>query len=220
MIGRLRFRGRGRAAFTLIELAISVAMMGVVLGSVSMFQLRSQEHTDSMLVSEKVETQARRTLTRIVDELRGVGTGFLVPDPTGSLGTSTLVFQRPVDVTNAGVVVWGAPSRLELELEPLETNDGVDEDGDALVDERRLVMTRGIGTASERSVVLCTGIAELADGELGNGGDDNGNGLVDEAGFSIRRVGDLLTIRLTVLAPSGGGASVSTSIETSVVLRN
>jgi len=220
MIGRLRFRGRGRAAFTLIELAISVAMMGVVLGSVSMFQLRSQEHTDSMLVSEKVETQARRTLTRIVDELRGVGTGFLVPDPTSSLGASTLVFQRPVDVTNAGVVVWGAPSRLELELEPLETNDGVDEDGDALVDERRLVMTRGIGTASERSVVLCTGIAELADGELGNGGDDNGNGLVDEAGFSIRRVGDLLTIRLTVLAPSGGGASVSTSIETSVVLRN
>ncbi len=211
---------RRRAAFTLLELVISVAMMGVVLGSVSLFQVRSQEHTDSMLVSERVETQARRTLIRIADELRGVGTGLLVPDPTSSLGTSNLLFQRPTDVTNAGVVVWGAPSRLQLELEPSETNDGVDQDGDALVDERRLVLTRDIGTIDQKSIVLCTGIAELANGEVGNGSDDNGNGLVDEPGFSIRRVGDLLTIRLTVLAPSGGGASVSTSTETSVVLRN
>jgi hypothetical protein len=35
--------------------------------------------------------------------------------------------------------------------------------------------------------VLCTGITELADGETANGADDNGDGLVDEAGFAVRR---------------------------------
>jgi type II secretory pathway pseudopilin PulG len=216
----LRSAGRARAAFTLIELVVGVAMMGLILGSVSLFQLRSQDHTRSMLAADKVESQARRALTRVADELRGVGASFLVPDPTSALGTSDLTFQRPADVTNAGVVVWGAPSRIFLELEPGETDDGTDEDGDGLVDERRLVLVRGIGTAGEQTVVLCTGVAELGAGELANGLDDDGDGLVDEAGFSIRRVGDLLTIQLTVLVPRAGGGVVASSTETSVVLRN
>lgn len=211
----------GRAsAFTLVELVVSVSIMGLLVGSMGVFQARSREHTDSILVRERVETQARRALTRVVDELRGVGFSLLVPDPTSSLGASTLTFQKPVDVTAGGAVVWGSASRLELELEPGETDDGSDEDGDGLVDERRLVLTRGIGTAGERSIVLCTDIPELAEDEAPNGADDDGDGLVDEPGFSIRRVGDLLTIRLTVLAPMAGRDPVASSLETSVVLRN
>ncbi|MBL8862462.1 MAG: prepilin-type N-terminal cleavage/methylation domain-containing protein [Planctomycetes bacterium] len=213
-------RARSRAGFTLVELTVSAAILTLVLGSVGLFQLRSQEHTGSMLVNERAETQARRALTRIVDELRGVSAAFLVPDPTSVLGTSTLTYQRPADVTNTGVVVWGPPSRLALELEPGELDNGLDDDGDGLVDERRLVLTLGLGTAAERSVVICTGIAEFAEGEAGNGADDNGNGLVDEPGFSVRRVGDLLTIRLTVLVPLDGGGVLTRSTETSLVLRN
>jgi len=208
-----------RSAFTLLELVISVTMMGIIFGAVGLFQARSQDQTRASFAREQSESHARRGLDRAADELRGVGVTLLSPDPTSALGTSTLTYQRPTGVT-AGVITWGTPSRLRLELEPGETNDGTDEDGDGLVDEHRLVLVRDLGTLDEQEVVICSGVAELARGETANAADDNGDGLVDEAGFSVRRVGDLLTIQLTVEAAVGDGSTVSSRIGTNVVLRN
>jgi prepilin-type N-terminal cleavage/methylation domain-containing protein len=212
---RTRIRG-----FTLVEVVVSMAILGIVFGVVGAFQMRSQAHSKAVLSRDYVDTRARRALERVSSELRGVGLTFLAPDPTGELGASTLMFQKPADVSDTGVVVWGAPSRLALELESGEDEDGDDDDGDGLVDERRLVLVRDIGTADERTIVLCTSIPEFARGEIGNGLDDDGDGVSDEPGFSIRRVGDLLTVRLTVVAASAGSDPVTTEIQTSVVLRN
>ena len=69
--------------------------------------------------------------------------------------------------------------------------------------------------------VLCTGIPELAPGETANNNlDDDGNGVTDEAGFNVRRVGDLLTVRLCVQAPFAGNQVTTTRLQTSVVLHN
>jgi len=209
-----------RSGFTLLEMIVSMATLAIVLGSVGMFQKRSEEQSRSALARERAETSARRALDRVATEMRGVGQSLLNPDPTSALGTSTITFQKPSSVTNAGVVVWTSPSRLRLELEAGETNDGTDEDGDGLIDERRLVFVRDVGALTERTVVLCTGISELAAGELPNGLDDNADGLIDEPGFSVFRVGDLLTLQITTVVAVGDGTQATSRMSTSVVLRN
>ena len=211
---------RGRAAFTLIEMLISMAVLAFVLGAMALVQIRSQAASKSTLGKTLSEMRARRTLDRVVGELSGVAHSLIFPDPTSNLGTSTLTYQHPTGVDAVGNVLWDVPSRLELQLAPGEVDNGIDDDSDGLVDERRLVLTRNFGTANAESVVLCTGIPRYLEGETPNLLDDNGNGLIDEPGFNIYRVGDLLTVRLTVQVPLGGGQVDMTTVQTSIVLRN
>jgi type II secretory pathway pseudopilin PulG len=212
-------RGR-RGGFTLIEVILTVSTLALVFSAVGLFRSRSQDQTRASLARDQAESIARRTVDRVAEELRGVGQTLLNPDPTSALGTSTITYQKPTGVSGMGGILWGNPSRLELQLEPGETDDGVDEDGDGLVDERRLVLVRDVATPDEATVVLCKGLAELGDGEQSNGLDDDGDGLVDEAGFAVRRVGDLLTIQITAIAPAGDGGTAVTGIVTHVSLRN
>jgi prepilin-type N-terminal cleavage/methylation domain-containing protein len=209
-----------RAGFTLIELLMSIGVMGLILTALAQVEMRSNAQSKSMQAREQAEGRARRVLDRIADELTGVGHSLIFPDPSTNFGTSSMTYQRASGVTNAGVVTWETPSRLELQLEPGELDNGLDDDGDGLVDEQQLVFTRNFGMANAQTVVLCTGIPKLAPGEVPNGLDDNGNGVVDEAGFNVQRTGDLLTLRLTVQQPYSGNRIATVSLETSIVLHN
>ncbi len=220
MIRRKHTPAARRRGLSLVEIVVATAIAGVLFGVVAEVQVQSTKHSQSILARDFADTRGRRTLERVAGELRGVGVNFLVPDPTGDLGASTLLFQKPADVTDDGVVVWDAPTRIVFELEPNEDDNGSDDDGDGAIDEHRLVLVREIGTADERAVVVCGGLAEFAAGEVANGLDDNGDGRADEPGFFVRRVGDLLTVRLTTLAPVSGGPPLATNLQTSVVLRN
>lgn len=211
---------RSRSGFTMIEMVIVVAVMGMVLGAVGMFQKRGNEHTQALIERSEVEARARRGLEKVVSELTGVGQSLLVPDPISPMGTATLSYQHPLGINGAGVVNWGPSSRLQLELEPGEADNGSDDDGDGLIDEQRLVLIREVGTANESSVVLCRGIAELGTSETANGSDDDGDGVVDEAGFNIQRIGDLLTVRLCVLEARRNAQPIVVELESSIVLRN
>jgi hypothetical protein len=199
---------------------VSVAVLALVMAVMALVQIRSQATSKETLGKTISEMRARRALDRVVAELTGVAHSFLIPDPTSNLGTSTLTYQHPTGVDAVGNVTWDVPSRLELQLSPGEVDNGVDDDSDGLVDERRLVLTRNYGTLNAQSVVLCSGVPRYLQGEVPNGLDDNGNGLVDEPGFNVFRVGDLLTIRLTVQVPLGGGRLDSTTVQTSITLRN
>ncbi|MEQ1892117.1 MAG: hypothetical protein ABL998_06210 [Planctomycetota bacterium] len=61
---------------------------------------------------------------------------------------------------------------------------------------------------------------ELAEGELDDGDDDNGNGLVDEEGLSFERTGGRLVIRLSLESLDSNGNSLVRTVQTSVRLRN
>jgi type II secretory pathway pseudopilin PulG len=213
-------RARRRGGFSLLELVIAAALMSLVLGAMGLVQMRTRDAARVGMVREQVESLCRRTLDRVAEELQGVGHSLLFPDPSTSLGTSTITYQHSTGVSATGVVSWDTQSTLSLQLTPGEIDNGIDDDGDGLIDERQLVLTRGVGTAHPVSTVICTGIPELGAGESSNGVDDNGNGVIDEAGFNVRKVGDLLTVRLTVQSPNGSGQVISCSLETSIVLRN
>ena len=204
--------------FTLIELALSITILGSLVAALGWFQIRSQASYRQTAVRAEIEAKARQAASRVIRELTGVGTTLLAPDPTSSFGSSTLTFQKPIAVSDAGVVTWSTPSRLELQDD--EADDGMDSDSDGLVDEKRLVLIQNVGLINQQAITICHGIAELAPGELSNGADDDGDGLVDEAGFNVQRTSDLLRIRLTLLKWVGDGTTVDVEVSTALVLHN
>jgi len=158
------------------------------------------------------------TLNGLQTQSAGVHT--LVPDPVGNFGVDTITFKKPLAVSAAGVVTWSAPITIGLQLEETETDNGVDQNHNGLIDERALVITRDVGTASQKSTIACHRVAEWFLGETSNGADDNGNGVIDEHGFCVRRVGDLLYLYLTLESPADGGQVVRWTTSTAIVLHN
>jgi prepilin-type N-terminal cleavage/methylation domain-containing protein len=189
---------RNERGFTFIELAISISVLAMIMGVVAMFQLRAQKAANAIQTTADVERRADRAMTAITKELSGVGVSTLQPDPLTNLGSDTIQFQTPQSVSAAGVVSWNNATRIELAMDDGEIDNGIDDDGDGLIDERRILVTHDVGTPSQKMVVICHGVAKWLEGESGNNLDDNGNGIVDEHGFSVQRIGDLLQVRLTV----------------------
>jgi len=211
--------GRTRSGFTLYEVAITVGLLGVVFAATGMVSRSTNDLANWSGEKGRTEAQAQRTLDRVVAELAMAGRGMLDPDPAAPGWTDDLEFQCATGVAG-GVAVWGSLTGLLWEREPGELDDGQDNDGDGLIDEGRVVLVRNVGTANEQRVVLCSGVAEFAEGETSAVGDENGNGLEDERGFSLQRDGELLTVRLTLQEQVESGQVLTVSVRTSIRLRN
>jgi hypothetical protein len=70
------------------------------------------------------------------------------------------------------------------------------------------------------SRVVCTGIASSLDGEKpGNNKDDNGNGLVDEAGLAFVFRGNCVTVRVTVESLDAKKNRIVRTVEKTVCFR-
>lgn len=214
-----------RAAFTLVEAAFAAALLVLLMSSVILAANGGYGAFRASQSATDVETRARRALDRMAMELLSVGEEELLPNPVGMVWTSDVLFRQARswnggagDGVNGLSILWGEQIRLAFDQEPGETNDGTDEDGDGLVDEGCVVMTKDIG-GNERRIVLCSGVRELLEGEVANGVDDNGNLLVDEAGFNVHRIGDVLYLRLTIEVP-GETENIVRTLETSMRLRN
>lgn len=208
-----------RAGYTMLEL-----MVGLVLG-VSM--LASLGLTTSMAMGTYKESQANeeidalihRTLDVLARDFEEAGRGGLTPDPSGPLGADGLTYRKSLGYAG-GTVVWSNLMRVDLELEPGEIDDGIDNNGNGLADERMVVWRENPGQPNERRVVRCHFVSELLEGEVVDGDDDNGNGLTDESGLSFSVQGDVLTIRMTLERNGPAGRLITRTARTSVRLRN
>ena len=207
------------SGFTLVEAMITLAILGMVSSLAIMTVSDGQSTFGTTSSTADLEARVRRGIDRIASELLTAGDGQLTPDPTGNFGTSDLLFRQAVGITGTAID-WSNQHRIAFEYDANELDDGVDNDGDGLIDEGNLVLTRNDGMAGEVRVVLCRGVAEMLEGETANGADDNGNGVVDEAGFNVHRVGDVLFLRLTVQEPIDQGGVLTRTLETSSRLRN
>ena len=211
--------GSRRQGFTLIELLVSVTILGVMLYSLSLVVTQGRGAYRTADARANLESELRRAIDRVTSEMVGIGAGSFFPDPSGDYGTDTLSFRKATGVTG-DVIDWGPLSQLSFEYAEAEVDDGVDNNGNGLVDEGVVVLTVNVGDAEEASAVLCRNVSELLEGEVLNLADDNGNGTFDERGFSIQQTGQLLEIRLTLLALDGDGRPLSRTISTSMRLRN
>tara|TARA_R110002126_G_scaffold41590_5_gene120829 strand:+ start:14330 stop:14974 length:645 start_codon:yes stop_codon:yes gene_type:complete len=207
-----------RSGFTLVELMIGLPILIIVVGVAGLAAQRGTEAFGQSTAIDALDRRAGRAMTAMTEALHGsVSTGFL-PDPVGNFGSSTLTFQRQTGYV-AGAAVLGTPVRIERVAEPADPANGVDDDGDGLIDEGMIQIVTDVGGPDEETRVVCRNVAFLLEGELPNGVDDNGNGLIDESGLSIHRQDGYITLRLTVVTPFQNAGLIRT-IESSIGLRN
>jgi len=102
-----------------------------------------------------------------------------------------------------GVIVWSDPEQIRL-------SDGQD----------AVEWYENPGAVEERRAVWTNLVSPLLEGEIVNGIDDNGNGLVDETGLSFVLEGNTVRIRLTLRRPEVDGRTVMQTVEQVVSCRN
>jgi len=209
-----------RRGFTLIEVMISTLLLATVMSAVVMMSKRNHDAYRQNTQQARIEQALQRGLMRAAVELRDSTATTLPAALAGNFGSSDFLFESAPDV-NGGNLTFTSFGRLAFEYDNAEADDGVDNDGDGLIDEGLLVLWRDAGAGgANRRLVLAKNVAELLDGEAPNAADDNGNGLVDEPGFVASVVGDVVTLRLTIEESTPGGGTISRSAESSVRLRN
>jgi hypothetical protein len=206
------------AGFTMVEMIISVTLLAVMVIAVGMTSRKATDAFSEGTSVDALNSQAHRSIERLLMGLQSADAGELGPRPEIQNGWHRMTY-RVATGWDAGITQWGPPMELELELEPGEVDDGIDNDGDGLIDEGMLVWTENEGVPGERRVVICRGVRELLEGELPNSLDDNGNGLIDEPGFCVE-VGSVVTLRLTLDALDPKGRVLTKTVESSVWIRN
>ncbi len=209
-----------RSGLTLVEMVLSLAILAVVAWPIVHFADATSGAIGTRSVSTDVEGRAMRAIDRVVDELRSASRADLLPPTAPPPASTTFVeYQRTLGFV-AGVPQWSAPARIELQTGAGEIVDGMDNDGDGIVDEGRVVLIEGLGTGAPRATILCDGVPVSPPGEIpGNGIDDDGNGLIDEAGFCFAYTADLVTVRLTLQAVDGDGFRTTRTLERSVAIQ-
>lgn len=208
-----------RAGFSLVELALVVVILAVVLGSLAFVARSSDRMYNTGSVNSHLESQAAITMQHVCEELRTAGVDTLDPEPAAGIGAHFVQYLQARNAT-ATDVTWSAPRRLELEYEAGELDDGLDNNGNGLIDECRLSLIENPGAPGEQRRVLTRWVAERLQGELLNGLDDNGNGLVDERGFTLERVGRAVIVRLTLQRRTVDGGLAQRTSQSSVRPRN
>jgi hypothetical protein len=218
-----------RAGATLVELLVVTVVLALVLGLAGFATITSRGAYDQGMLAADVEVQARRALDRIAKELLSAAAssvGVDSPNPPASADVITWLDYRPVEGF-AGSALTGSQRRLLLRPHAGELDDGVDNNGNGLVDECSLDLQPDALEA--RAVGWVGFVRRLAEGEQPNGIDDNGNGWVDEPGFfavwepaeagvSGAR-GGRLHLQLTLERSLGAGTRVTRTVLTTVKVR-
>ena len=195
--------GNPRAGLTLLELMIGLFVLGTISYALGSSLQRSLGLYRTTTLDLTLERKFERAVDRLRRELRGAAGASLTPIPVSLPGgptawTDDLTF-RQVESWGAGVPTLGPQVRIETRLEPGETDDDTDEDGDGLVDERELIVTTDFGGAAPQMLVIATGVPEMFPGETDDGDDDNGNQLEDEPGLCFAIEDDVVTVRLALV---------------------
>ncbi len=207
-----------QGGFTLIEMAISLVLMSVIGG---VFFLTAESTSSAFRTGVAVadlDARALRALERVCEGLKSSSADLVTPQAQSPFSGDTIEYQRGLGTDAAGNALWGPLERLELEYD--EADDGLDDDGDGLIDECRLVWTENPGTAAERKTVVCNDVSEYLEGETFDAADENQNALIDERGFALDFSGNSVTVRLTLLDRDKKGHRLNCTVQRTVAFRN
>lgn len=215
---RARAGRSSRAGFTIIELMIVSTILAMLMGVVVTTgnSMKSAYSTADAVAAG--EARARRAMDQIVEILSTVDRASVTPTISTPLSSSYVEF-TPSTGFAGGSPTWGNTGRIELKPSPADPVDGVDNDGNGIIDDNRLVWVRDFGLATEQDLVLCTQVPVLLQGETADGTDQNGNGLVDEPGFCVEVVGNRLIVRLTVEIVGPKAMKISRTLTRTIALR-
>lgn len=212
-------RRTGRAGFTLLELVISVGIVSVMATIALMIQNTGNSALEASNLQLEAEGKARRGIERVAQELERAIVMNLFTNFTAAAPHSPSLTYLDAGGLVDGELVPGSVTHIAWESDPRDPDNGIDDDGDGLVDEGVIAMWREVGEDDQVRVVLCNDVTEFFPGEIENGADDDGNGLIDESGFHFERDGNLITVRVSVAIVVSDGTRVARTAETSIRLR-
>ncbi|MCP3920280.1 MAG: hypothetical protein GY711_32540 [bacterium] len=207
------------SGLTMIEVCIGLMILTVVLGGAIMASERGAGVFRRSMTNSAVNSKSSRALDRIAREIVDASGDSMSPaSPMAPFGTDTIEFQRVTGWDGADYIL-GPVIRIGFEPATGELMNDMDDNGNGLIDEGRVVRTENPGV-NERRLVLVNGVSEFLEGELDNSADDNGNGLEDERGLSFDMEGGTLNVRLSVERVDINRQRVVRTVETSIALRN
>lgn len=194
---------RARGAFTAVELVIALALAGLVLGNLLLVLSDTRERFASQSLSKDVDAAARRALDRIALQIQGAVRSQLY-SPVGAPLSADSINYTSVIGTQNGEPIVSAPQRIALSAEPKSS----------------VTWYQNPGQTDEMRVVWARDLRDFCAGEILNGVDDNGNGLVDEKGLAFEVEGPMVRITLTIERLGPDGQAVTKTLETRVTCRN
>lgn len=208
-----------RSGFTLLEAVVALMLFGVAAGSIALVQRTSSQALETGAESSSLNESARQAMERISSRLPSADRTLVSPTPEAPFYSSSLDF-TPCQGYADGAVQWGDPERIAFEYTAADPDDGVDNDGNGLIDDGQVVWTRDPGGPNEERKLLCRHVPELLEGELPNGEDDNGNGLEDEAGLAFDFREDTVTVRLTLQLVDRRNQRLTRTVTRAMTFRN
>jgi hypothetical protein len=183
---------------TVIEVALVTVLSAVSLGALLLATSANVRALEQGGSRTDLQARASRAMERVLRAVHEADRDSLAGLPLAPVPLSAFSYDEPESVSTVDGTLTLVPMRIQLEYEPGEANDGIDNDGDELADEGRVVLIRDFGQPAEVRIGLCSGVRELLEGELANGADDNGNGLIDERGLCITWDGARMAVRVTL----------------------
>lgn len=195
-------RSNARSGFTMLEVALSITLLAIVTVKISGAISSATDVAEEDAAQVTLETQARRVLRQIGFAVMGSHPGSLVPDITRPNSTSDLRFQVSLGVED-GEVVWSEPEMVAMEEL-----------------QQQIYWSDNPEAADERRVIWTNLVAPFLEGELPNGLDDNGNGLIDEKGLSFTIDRNSVDMKLTLERVRDDGTVVHSTVENVVTCRN
>jgi len=203
----------------MVELAISLALLSVMMGGLMIVSSSISKAVSAGTSSAALEADGEMAIRRLAAILREASSDTVTPRPAAPFSSPQVDFLRAEEWTVKGMQ-WNPLERIRLELRPGEIDNGLDDDGNGLIDERRVVWITNPGAASQRVVTVCQWVSEMLEGELPNGLDDNGNGLIDEPGLCVVFEDDGATVRMTLQRRDSEGRLLTRTFERRVGFRN
>lgn len=219
-------KNSGRRGTTMVELLIAALIMTSVFGAIAVTVLAGSRSYEEGVAKAEVDAQARRLASRIAEEFLTASRASLVEGAQmwsgGNEDDGDVEYRyRQVTGAVAGAAQLSAQRRIRLDYAQGEVDDGLDNNGNGLIDECRVLLSIDTGTAME--VGIGGFVREFLQGETAaNDVDDNANGLEDERGLCMVFDGttNTLMVRLTIERLTSQGRLVTSTAETSVLLRN
>ncbi len=210
-----------QAGFTLFEMVMAASILAVIIALAYPVLSTGTAAFSADSKRADLDRNADRAIHEIAGRLAMAGSSMVYPDYPSEYGSSYLMFYQSEGYAD-GNVQWGPVQAFYFEYTEEDWCDGVDNDGDGLVDEGQVShWTYDYETGEPRKIVLARNVREYLEGEIPNGRDDNGNGLIDEHGFAVTCSGNVWTIRLSIEKPGeGDDSSLIRTVETAVAPRN
>jgi hypothetical protein len=179
---------------------VAVSILAVVFVGLSLVASSARGAFRTGSAGMDSESEGSRTMRRILDALRTTDFDSISAVPSLPFSAPSIDFQQCLGYQDKQTE-YSAVRRISVE-------DG------------SVALRESPGVAGDYASTWCGGVAALGEGELFNGVDDNGNGLIDETGLCFSRQGLLLSVSLTLESEGADGQPVARTWTSSLLCRN